>query len=245
MARKFAGGTDNITIAYSKLPPPATICAWSLSTSFPVSNTSWIFGTNPNSGAGANGFYVNSGGHIDAFATTTLNQNGERLGAITVTTSVWNHWARTFDNGTLKLIPYVNGIADGSVSLTGTLIDTGSPYVIGKDPFTGNTNPLIGLAADCAAWSVVLTPQEIYALAKGVLRPWQVRPAALIKYLPLDGYLHPALDRSPFADEGVLSGTTLAPGPPLLSTAPIFPGVPIPGAFVTIPPPPLMGQIIW
>jgi hypothetical protein len=103
-----------------------------------------------------------------------------------------------------------------------------------------------GTMADFAIWNGSLTQTEAIALAYGFARPNTIRPGALKKWLPMDGYGHPALDRSIYANSGVLTGTSFAVGPPLVSAAPIFPGVPT-GALATPPPGPsfiLMPQIV-
>jgi hypothetical protein len=98
---------------------------------------------------------------------------------------------------------------------------------------------LQGNMADTALWNVVLSATEIAALAKGI-RPPQVRPAALIGYWPLDGLQSPEPDLSGNRNNGTLTGTVNAFGPPIRPITPRMRKLQF--APFTVPPP-LMGQI--
>jgi hypothetical protein len=155
---------------------------------------------------------------------------------------------------------YISARSDASHNWTGDISGVGTSTI---GPNTVNAAPLAtnigdrgdqfigwnGNLADAAIWEGRITDQEVYALQKGA-RPWQIKSQKLVGWWPLDGYGHPALDRSFKRNHGVLSGTAFVTGPPLLNPAPIILPLPDPSfvmpAMIPPPPPPfiLMPQIV-
>jgi hypothetical protein len=164
---------------------------------------------------------------------------------------VWHQYVIIMDRVGPSNTVYVDGqlqsLSNFAHSLSpGTTYGNNTTYLMSRG---GSTLFAAGQMADFAIWNGSLTQTEAIALAYGFARPNTIRPGlprALKTWLPLDGYGHPALDRSIYGNNGVLTGTSFAVGPPLVSAAPIFPGVPT-GALATPPPPPvfvLMPQIV-
>ncbi|CAM6003248.1 unnamed protein product [Sphagnum balticum] len=77
-----------------------------------------------------------------------------------------------------------------------------------------SSQPLSGKLAEWGLWDAALTTAEIASLAAGVLPP-QVRPLSLVGYWPLYGLASPEPDLSGNANNGTLTGTTYATGPPV------------------------------
>jgi hypothetical protein len=108
-------------------------------------------------------------------------------------------------------------------------------------------NKLNGYVEDIAIWGTTLTASDVAALALGADRPGNIRPQSLYLWAPCDGYGWPGKDYSGWKNfpNAIAGPPGLAPSPPLISAAPIFPGIPAP-AFFPGPPPSvmLMAQII-
>lgn len=110
----------------------------------------------------------------------------------------WMHVAVTYDFSTFTWAGYVNGVADGTLTLSGALSsaqkqprnDSIQQFGVGTainstGTRTGGWN---GFISDVAKWSVVLTAAEIALLASSRLKgmPAQIRPASLNIYLPMN-----------------------------------------------------------
>jgi hypothetical protein len=248
MARLFNGSTDGINLGLPRLypiGPPITLCAWINYNN--TSNDGNIFALMDvgaevcelRANRGSNGlftFYLKANLQTQIDSTTT---SASRL-------NLWTHILGTYDGTTQTLC--INGVQEGTASNSLNFSFASPTWDIGRD-FANNANSFSGSVGDCGLWNAVLSAQEIYALGKGYLRPYQVRPQKLISFFPLDGYGHPALDRGYAKNNGVLTGTTFAPGPPLLSAAPILTMPPSNQAMspiMFVPPPAfiLMPQIV-
>jgi hypothetical protein len=79
-----------------------------------------------------------------------------------------------------------------------------------------------GQLADFAIWSVLLTAAEASALAKGA-RPNTIRSASLVNWWPLGGIQSPEPDLSGNKNNGTLTGTAPAFGPPIAPFTPRWP----------------------
>jgi hypothetical protein len=162
-------------------------------------------------------------------------------GATTISTATWYHTAGTYDGTNVKI--WLNGAQDGS-SAASSIVDAGTTSLVlgARGQSGGYDSRLNGRIADAALWSVPLTAAEIASLAKGA-RPWQVRPSSLQGFWPLDGLTSPEPDLSGLKNNGTLTGTSLAFGPPFMAFTPRWPM----GGIFPFPPPPvfvLMPQII-
>lgn len=125
-----------------------------------------------------------------------------------VTDGKWHHLALTL-KPTFQYTAYVDGTAftgTGSAAPNGS----GATFYIGND---GGGDPLDGLAADIVVWNVSLTAGEIAGLVSGQ-RPYLIRPQNRVGDWPLFGDVSPEPDLSGNANNGTLTGTALAPGPP-------------------------------
>jgi hypothetical protein len=79
-----------------------------------------------------------------------------------------------------------------------------------------------GSLADGAQWNTNLSAAEITALSKGA-RPYTIRPANLLGWWPLDGLQSPEEELSGAKNNGTLTGTTAAFGPPYMQFTPRWP----------------------
>jgi hypothetical protein len=163
------------------------------------------------------------------------------VGVTSPPANVWTHGGVSFDGTNWKI--YYNGGVDASGANTVSFTQRNMIYAAA----IGGIQTFAGSIADIAVWKVILSDAEFRALGKGVKRPGQIRYGSLVSWYPLDGYNHPALDLSSNKDFGIIHGSpTFTPGPPLISAAPIFPGISIPESFAFIPTPVfvLMPQIV-
>jgi hypothetical protein len=247
MARLFNGSTDGINLSLPAAYP---------NSNGPVSLAAWFYYNN----TGNDGiiFVGNAPGTEVVELRANRGSNGKfnwriafnQTDSGTTTASRLNLWTTvlgTYDGGSSQII-YINGVQDGSISSTGYGGNVVGGWGIGRD-FVNSANTFSGVIAEAAMWGAVLNAQEAYALGTGALRPYQIRPQKLLGYWTLDGYGHPALDRGIIKNNGVLTGTTFAPGPPLLSAAPILTMPPSNQAMspiMFVPPPAfiLMPQIV-
>lgn len=213
MARSFNGTTDAISArTISNLKQPCTLALWVYPTVAPSGTDQIVI---------ANGNPASNGNNIDRGNTGVLGnhwfytQSGLNFidGGTTLSLNTWSHIAATDAVG--AQLTYTNGSQTGTAAVGAFTAPTGANFTIG-----GNTHSMVGNVADVAAWTVVLTPREIFALSRGA-RPYQIRPGSLVGWWPLDGYGHAALDRSGYANNGTVTGTALVSGPPLVSAIPI------------------------
>jgi hypothetical protein len=230
MARGFNGSTDKITASNTSLyaSGPLTIAAWFYVSVLP--------GTGVYGGiiafANNRGIYVH-GAPSTGMAYFSGAPGGTRdPGPTTITASVWHHALMT-NNGTTAQ-GYLDGTIEGA-SFTGGGFSSPVTFTIGNDI---SAEALNGIIADAAIWNAILTPLEISALAKGV-RPNAIRQTSLSLWWPLDGLQSPEVDLSGNKNNGTLTGTTKAFGPPLMMATPRSKIMRV----EYIPLPPLMGQI--
>jgi hypothetical protein len=139
---------------------------------------------------------------------------------------VWHSIGITYDGSLTSNKPsiYVDGVAQTVTVQNGPL---GAVSTINFNFVMGNQNATTashdGYLADVGYWSsVILTAAEISALAKGA-RPNTIRPTALKGYWPLDGLQSPEEDISTFKNNGTLTGTQPAFGPPYAMLSPRWP----------------------
>lgn len=117
--------------------------------------------------------YHRSGGYVSA-----------QMSAGSFAVDTWKSFGVTFDGANVR--SYVEGVLDGtsggtsaaSVGNTEVALNASSNYGSVSNPFTG------GQAAELAIWDVVLTADELAALAKG-FRASRIRPSRLVFYAPV------------------------------------------------------------
>ena len=99
----------------------------------------------------------------------------------TVPDQAWTHCAGTYDGTNLRA--WINGTNVASTTCTETLPN--HVYLdIGWCPAADRNH--YGVVSDVAIWNVVLTSDELAALARGV-SPMRIRPNAIILYVPCLG----------------------------------------------------------
>lgn len=129
----------------------------------------------------------------------------------------WYHLCGTYN--TTNITAYLNGSQDNQTA-NGTQNTTGNyAYTLGSSVHYSSPK---GAVFDFAMWNVVLTVNEIAALARGI-RPFNIRPTALMIYWPLDGLQSPEPDLSRNAKNGTVSGPAFAPGPSATMFTPRWP----------------------
>jgi hypothetical protein len=220
MARSFNGSTDKIE---ADAPPsytivaPYTFAVWVQNNSNAAGNrTAFI-----NESGGSNQSYIRVGGNAantPEFGFWNGSANHLVLGASTLSLNTWYQLTGTYDGTTYKI--YTNGVVATSTDSTGPNFVV-SFASIGWD-FTSGARFWNGRIADMAIWNVVLTAGEASALANGA-RPPTIRPNALLRYWPLDGLQSPEPDLSGHVNNGTVTGTALAAGPPVMMFTPHWP----------------------
>jgi hypothetical protein len=151
--------------------------------------------------------YVKSTGKLAVYYNGA-NAFYDGTGTNTLTSGIWYHLSAIFPNGVAPT-GYVNGNLDG----TGNAIFTQNGHSVTQSG-TDATNWFGGVLADVAIWPVALSQAELSALSKGA-RPNTIRPPSLIGWWPLDGIQSPEPDLSGNVNNGTLTGTTFAAGPPI------------------------------
>ncbi len=150
-----------------------------------------------------------------------VNSGAWQSTGTTIPLAKWTHIALTLDGATPNNFKvYLNGasVASGTWS-NGTIRRL--PIIFGAwaDVVTaGNATGgwFDGFIADFGLWNVGLTASEILFLARGI-RPPSIRGNTLIGYWPLSGLVpNYEPDITPYANNGTLIGTSIAPDPPFL-----------------------------
>lgn len=91
--------------------------------------------------------------------STTNCVGGSTMAASALTAEKWNHYAITFDNGTLKI--YINGLLDSTTAASITSVTFPSTYIrIGRH---GTEQPK-GKASDIRFYATALSAEDILAL---------------------------------------------------------------------------------
>jgi hypothetical protein len=231
MARSFNGTSDDIFTSKlaSSTNANITVSAWVN----PSSATSQrpVFcngGVNTN-----NGFGVYSCRSADASSHFSVFPFGSAVvdSGVSISTSVWSHIAVTTD-GSNNWSFYINGIFQSTVNRV-SVAPTDTQCGIGGNGFS---EFYAGLSADVAMWSVALSALEIKALANGA-RAYTIRRSALLSYWPLGGLQSPEPDLSGKANNGILTGTNPAFGPPLMQFTPtqaLAPSAPPAAAIIAV-----------
>lgn len=139
--------------------------------------------------------------------------NGIAQSTASYTTGVWQHACGVFTSATSRTI-YRNGVV-GATNTDSADPASGGPNVtrIGDIALIGD-GKWSGALAHLAVWNILLTADEIAALARGVL-PYRVARANLIDYWPWWGHLDPEPSYGTGRHDMAITGTTLGvDGPP-------------------------------
>jgi hypothetical protein len=234
MARSFNGTSDYINVGSITLgaATPFSVACWFNINALPTGSNlvnMWAINTTGNTFD----FYGNGGSPLIRFINGGTQANASTSGLITP--GNWYHGACTYSNPNLTI--YINGVSAATAAGGGLCSGT---FYFGTVDTTQRFFP--GAMAEFAAWNTIaLTATEVLALARGV-RPNVIRPASLVGFWPLFGNQSPEPDLSGNKNNGTLTGTSLAFGPPITQYTPRWPQFPAPP-----PPPPqfvLMPQIV-
>ncbi len=162
--------------------------------------------------------------HLFFYIINNFGTNGLEVHAVvpTINTGTWYHCGCTYtgNSNVSGQSIYFSGISRSTTTSQNTLsatIKNSIPLVIANR--NDNSAQLAGTVSDVAVWNCVLAQSEITALATNVLRPGQIRPQNLVSYLDFDGLLDGGIanDLSPWKNNGIKTGSTLANDPPLLA----------------------------
>lgn len=233
MARSFNGSTAKI-VGASVTPinfdynSPFSVVGWALSL---TASERTIIG-HLDTGSGYRGWEIQEapasiGNSLCFYLISTYPTQFIRRKTSTIAHGQWFHFGLTYSgSGTLAgSNAYLDGSVDNGgtnqVDSLGTNTTTNAivPYIGQRN---NATNPFYGNCADLGIWNTALTANEIASLAKGK-RPHMVRPKSLVAYWPLDGLQSPEPDLSGNANNGTLTGTAYANGPPVTLFAPKTP----------------------
>jgi hypothetical protein len=238
MARSFNGTTDNIDCGTSQTLKPQTAftySVWFKPTTFADYGT--IMGYY-DAGNPSVAIFTRAGGIGVAYyvlATPSLTADPGSTGLVAGT---WYHVALTVDTSVSALRAYINGSLDASVNAAPSTIasNTTKHFYFGFAP-AGGIELGQTVLADGAIWNAALTQLEVSALAAGI-RPPHIRPKALVAWWPLNGLASPEPDLSGNANNGTLTGTANAFGPPIMPVTRRWPQtafIPAPSVFTLMP----------
>ena len=103
-------------------------------------------------------FILLSSGKIEFTVTTDGNTDQYFESTTSITAGSWSHIALTFDGSTMRA--YINGVAAGTKSVSGTMFNSTAPIEIGA---RNNAHFFNGNIDEVRIWSKVLTVAEISA----------------------------------------------------------------------------------
>ncbi len=223
LARSFNGTSNLIDAGVLAGKPtnaanyPLSMSAWFNPTTLAFPNTTGTYAAI----CGRNGvsstnctyiLYLKSTGKIGWY----IGQANVDPGLATVTVNTWNHIAVTMSFTPVAWIGYLNGTQDATSSFAASAIPGVSNFQIGSDSQNLLSFNFPGAITDIAIWNTILTPTQITNLAAGQRANKIGANANLIHYEPILGQ-SPEPDVSGNGNNGVLSGTTVVPGPPQLN----------------------------
>src|SRR5262249_12862463 len=149
-----------------------TVAAWVKPST--VDGSSWYPTAVSSDGNRATPFFLRySWGGANArwrFDVTQTDTDGAPLPGVAGTSQVltdrWTFVAGTYDAATQTITLYVNGVQEGSTTISGTF-DSGGPLVIGRGKWNGQLNHFFpGAIKDVRIWNRVVQPNELQILAR-------------------------------------------------------------------------------
>ena len=142
--------------------------------------------------AGAFSYLLSVEGAGDDKAQFAVNtgSNGVAIGSTALAIGTWHHLVGTYDGMTVRV--YVDGVEDGTASLTGNISSTTAPVRIGMGSGASIEQPFDGDIGHVEIWNVALSIFEIPSLAVGI-SPFRIRQDNLVAYWPMNGQ-SPELD---------------------------------------------------
>lgn len=216
MSRSFTNTTDAVSQGTAAIPTTGTMFAWYFPTySLTDSLNHDVFRVRQTPTLALFDFFCHRAGDnaftVGWFSGGTDSRVISAAGAW-LTQNAWNACLSTWVSATSTNV-YVNGSSVGSNANALTWNTAGVTRTIGNDAVVAN-QPATGRIGELALWNVVLSANEITALANGK-SPLLIRPDALVDYLPMgSGYsTEPNLVNGGTA--GTLTGTSLGNNPPV------------------------------
>lgn len=222
MARFFSGGgSDGIltpSANYFSSTTGQSVSFWVYVNALPASYAGLV-----QSGVGSDlAIYLKSSGALALYASNQWGRSQDPYSSTpsTISTGAWHNIVFLASSSAGTVLGYI----DGSVGTNPggpTIVSKTDTYSFGYDP--NNAGRILnGSLADIAFWNVDLTAAEATALANGA-RPSQIRPKSLAGWWPLTGLQSPEPDLSGSKNNGTVTGTTPAFGPPLMAFTPRSP----------------------
>jgi hypothetical protein len=220
-ARNFNGTSDRIDLA-SAISAIAggnarSVSIWVFPTSIPATAQDvFSYGTNTlDLGFRFTLSGTASGDMQVGFVSDNIHTTGTPILATT-----WQHLCIVVPGPTTTgTVLYYNGAAQTASAASGNTLNTGSTAPgIGYNNLV-SANFFAGRIADLAVWNVALTATEVRGLSQGQ-RPSMIRSASLKGWWPIDGLQSPEPDLSGNKNNGTVTGTTAAFGPPLAPFTP-------------------------
>lgn len=216
MARSFNGSTDEIQAnTVGAAITQLSVACWAYPTSFSNAYLTAVNKTDASVSLNGNFFLAvkNTGRIVSECRTNsgffaTDNQAGLLY---TVSLNQWQHIGFAMTNAGFG--QFYNGLLDYSTAGDNFSGTQRSTIELGYFPPTP-TISFIGALADIAVWNCGLSGGEFSGLAGG-MRPDQLRQDKLVGWWPLDGIQSTEPDLSGKGNNGTLTGTAVAVGPPV------------------------------
>lgn len=167
--------------------PALTIAAWVNRTGGGGGGDRIVSGWNDSTNKKTFQFYLNGSNLAMEINCDTTDVNFQPSSALT--NGVWYHLVAVYTGETLYL--YKDGVEIANTTTpSGDIVDETSGVGIGSQPDRTDFGMLNALVSEVAIWNDDLTASEVALLygAKVKGMPLQIRPDALVLYLPLDDY---------------------------------------------------------
>lgn len=190
MAYDFNGSTQYLRLSSAPVTvAPLTIAAWGqvdVSTNGEYTLCS-IDDFDYNVGGNSQEFTIEFGadaGSINPIAMAgSAGTNGFAIGATSLSTGTWYHFAGVFASSTSRTI-YLNGSSDGSDTTSVTPTNVSDVGIGTTFKASAGSKFMNGKVGEIGIWNVALTVAEIGSLADGA-SPLFVRPQSLVFYAPV------------------------------------------------------------
>ena len=129
----------------------------------------------------------------------------QATGATSLQPNQWYHLATTFDGAQIKV--YVNGVEDGSISMTGSIGSINRDILIGARHKSGNVDEFFdGQIEELAIWNRALSLQEIRSVRH--LTQYPANDNSLVAYYQFNEEAGPIYDRAGFAHASIEGSAT-------------------------------------
>ena len=166
---------------------------------------------------------IQTNGHVQAYIHDGAVETAE--GTTVLSNDTWHHAAFTHDVGATSLKIFLDGTEEAENTGAGSSFSYTAPefHIGSRDTVSG---PFNGRLAWACFWNVVLTANEILAMARG-MPPYRIRPKDQLICWPVWGLSAPEIDLSGNGRSGTVSGPTKANGPPVRLFTPTPGSIPL------------------